>query len=334
MIISSSIFSARASYTHTFVALTLLVMLAFAEYNFLIPHYSLGAISYQDLYLNKFYIFGGGLVYAVTSILLVSLTHMIVVKSVKVEEAYVRTNLELKNKDKVQNDYVLRVTHDIKGHLAAIYSCLGVLRNNKIGELNDKQAEFVGRAYERTDLLVGFVRDLLNLTRKRQRQDEDFEEFSYRSLLDKMVASILPHSSEKSIEFNVVIDESVGNIIANPYAIEELYSNLLLNAVKYTPVNGQMELIVRNRPDYYITEISDSGIGIPKEELMKVFDEFFRGSNVPKEFRSGSGLGLSIAKQIVENHKGRIWVNSEPGVWTRFSFILPKNPAVPVTPRL
>jgi two-component system sensor histidine kinase VicK len=95
-----------------------------------------------------------------------------------------------------------------------------------------------------------------------------------------------------------------------------------------------MELIVRNRPDYYITEISDSGIGIPKEELMKVFDEFFRGSNVPKEFRSGSGLGLSIAKQIVENHKGRIWVNSEPGVWTRFSFILPKNPAVPVTPRL
>jgi signal transduction histidine kinase len=74
-----------------------------------------------------------------------------------------------------------------------------------------------------------------------------------------------------------------------------------------------------------VTEISDSGIGIPKEDLPKIFDEFYRASNIPKDIKTGSGLGLSIAKQIVEDHKGKIWVSSEVGVWTKFTFVLPKN---------
>jgi two-component system sensor histidine kinase VicK len=110
--------------------------------------------------------------------------------------------------------------------------------------------------------------------------------------------------------------------------IEELYSNLLLNAVKYTADNGIIGLSVRNRHDHIITEISDSGIGIPAEDLPRVFDEFFRAGNVPKDFKTGSGLGLSIVKQIVENHKGRIWVSSEVAKGTKFTFTLPKNPAV------
>ena len=117
-------------------------------------------------------------------------------------------------------------------------------------------------------------------------------------------------------------------VIGNPFTIEELYSNLLLNAVKYTPPKGHILLTVRNRQDHIVTEISDSGIGIPKEELSKVFDEFYRASNVPRDIKSGSGLGLSIAKQIVENHKGKISVSSEPGVWTKFTFILPKDPNI------
>ena len=117
-------------------------------------------------------------------------------------------------------------------------------------------------------------------------------------------------------------------ITGNPFTIEELYSNLLLNAVKYTPPKGRISLIVRSHQDQIISEISDSGIGIPKEELLKVFDEFYRASNVPRDIKTGSGLGLSIARQIVESHKGNIMVSSEPGVWTKFTIILPKNPAI------
>lgn len=121
-------------------------------------------------------------------------------------------------------------------------------------------------------------------------------------------------------------DKSIQMITGNPFTIEELYSNLLLNAVKYTPPHGRIELTVKSRLNYIITEISDSGIGIPKEELLKVFDEFYRATNVPKDIKTGSGLGLSIVKQIVENHNGKTWVSSELGVWTKFTFILSKNP--------
>jgi signal transduction histidine kinase len=99
-----------------------------------------------------------------------------------------------------------------------------------------------------------------------------------------------------------------------------------LNAIKYTPDNGHISLTIKIHHNNILTEISDSGIGIPKDELPKVFDEFYRGTNVPKDIKTGSGLGLSIARQIVENHGGKIWVSSELGVWTKFTFTLPRNP--------
>jgi signal transduction histidine kinase len=326
MIIASSIFSTLESYLHSSFALLLVALLVFLECYGVIPHYHLEGFANIDLYQNKFYIYGGGFIYISASIFLVSLTHKIISKSIKIEETYVKTNLELEKKDKLQNEYVLHVTHDIKGHLAAIISCLGVARSKKSGILNEMQEEFVNRAYERTELLVNFVRDLLNLTKKRLKQDTEFENFSLKDLIQKVVSSVQILAKEKSIEFNVFIDETIQAITGDPFTIEELYSNLLMNSIKYSPINGHIELIVRNRADHIITEISDTGIGIPKDEIPKVFNEFYRASNVPKDSKSGSGLGLSIVKQIVENHSGRIWVASELGIWTKFTFILPKNP--------
>ena len=250
---------------------------------------------------------------------------MIIHRSIKSEETYVRTNVELENKDKLKNEYVLRVTHDIKGHIAAILSCLEVVRSNATGPLNEVQEEFANRAYERTELLSGFIKDLLNLTRKRLKHDYEFEEFSLKDLINKVLVPIQMLMKDKSIDFSFYIDKSVQTITGNPFTIEELYSNLLMNAVKYTPPQGRIELNVKSRINHIVTEISDSGIGIPKEELSKVFDEFYRASNVPKDIKTGSGLGLSIVKQIIEDHKGQVWVTSEPGVWTRFTFLLPKN---------
>ena len=251
---------------------------------------------------------------------------MIIYRSIKSEETYVKTNIELENKDKLKNEYVLRVTHDIKGHVAAILSCIDVIRSGIAGPLTEVQAEFSNRAYERTELLSTFIKNLLNLTRKRLKHDTEFEEFVLGDIINKLVIPVQTLAKDKSIDFSFSVDKSIRIVIGNPFTIEELYSNLLLNAVKYTPPKGHILLTVRDRLDNVVTEISDSGIGIPKEEQAKVFDEFYRASNVPKDIKSGSGLGLSIARQIVDNHKGKISVSSEPGVWTKFTFILPKDP--------
>jgi signal transduction histidine kinase len=325
MIIASSIFSTLQSYLYAVFTIILAASLALLECYAIIPHYPLEGFVSHDLYNNILYVYGTGFVFACTSILVVFLSHMIIYRSIKSEETYVKTNIELENKDKLKNEYVLRVTHDIKGHIAAILSCLDVVRAKTTGPLNQVQEEFTSRAYERTGLLSGFIKDLLNLTKKRLKHDNEIEEFSLPDLINKLIKPILMLIKDKSIDFNMYLDKSVGLITGNPYTIEELYSNILLNSVKYTPPKGHIELTVKSHHDNIVTEISDSGIGIPNEDLLKVFDEFYRASNIPKDIKTGSGLGLSIAKQIVEDHKGKIWVSSEVGVWTKFTFVLPKN---------
>ncbi len=115
MIIASSIFSTAQSYLYAFFAFFLLASLALLEYFSVIPHYPLEGFISANLYQNTIYVFGAGFVFACTSTLLVFLSHMIITRSIKTEQTYIKTNIELENKDKLKNEYVLRVTHDIKG---------------------------------------------------------------------------------------------------------------------------------------------------------------------------------------------------------------------------
>lgn len=326
LIIASSIFSTLLSYLYAAFAILLALSMSYLECFSVIPHYPLEGFVNHNLYNNVMYVSGAGFVFACTSMMVVWLSHMIINRSIKSEETYVKTNIELQNKDKLKNEYVLRVTHDIKGHVAAVMSCLEVVRSKITGSLNEVQEEFINRAYERAEFLSEFIKDLLNLTKKRLQSNVEFEEFSLQELINRVVAPVKILISDKGINFNIYIDNSVGTIRGNPYAIEELYSNLLLNSVKYTPKGGHIELNVRKRMNYIISEISDSGIGIPKDEIPKIFDEFYRASNVQRDVKSGTGLGLSIVKEIVNRHKGKIKVESEEGVWTKFTVTLPLDP--------
>jgi signal transduction histidine kinase len=325
MIIVSSVLSPFESYVQTSFALLLVAALAFLECFSVIPHYPLTGFISQGFYQNKLYIAGTGFIFATTSYIVVGMTNSIVAKSRRNEEAYMKANLELEQKDVLKNEYVLHVTHDIKGHLGAIQSCIKVLKTNILGPLNEKQEEFVSRAYERTDLLTNFVKDLLNLTKKRlENNNNEPEEFSIKDLINKIVSEAKLNADEKAITIDVSIDNTIDKLKGNPFTIEELFSNILLNAIKYTPENGNVKLNVKNRPDHIIAEISDTGVGIPEEDISKVFDEFFRASNVKNDTKAGSGLGLAIAKQIVTSHNGRIWVESKLGTGSKFTFTLSK----------
>ncbi|NLJ07460.1 MAG: HAMP domain-containing histidine kinase [Sphingobacteriales bacterium] len=326
IIVSSSIYPLKISYLHTFFAILCYFTLIFFEYTGILPHYHLQGFTSPELYLNKLYILSYCFVFTLIAIIIASLSNRIISKSIKSEETYVKTNLELEKKEKIQNEYVQRVTHDIKGHLAAILSCLEVIKSKIKGDLNEVQEEFVLRAYERTEILTHFVKNLLNLTQKKLLNKIEYEEFSIQALINKIKPAIQILAKDKNISFEDYIEPGTNLIIANPYAIEELLMNLLTNAIKYTPPGGRVNLNVRNRYENILFEVSDSGIGIPPEDLPFIFDEFFRAKNAPKDFKYGSGLGLSIAKQIVDNHKGKIWATSELDVWTKICFTIPKKP--------
>jgi signal transduction histidine kinase len=148
---------------------------------------------------------------------------------------------------------------------------------------------------------------------------------SLKDSISNAITAVEAKAKDKSITLDCNIESSIDKVCGNRLSIREMITNLLLNAIKYTPMNGKVEISARDDKRFIVVEINDTGIGIPQEELPKVFDEFYRASNARTVEKDGTGLGLSIAKQIIERHGGEIWVESQKNVGTKFSFTLPKD---------
>jgi len=154
--------------------------------------------------------------------------------------------------------------------------------------------------------------------------------FSLPDCISKALAGVERKARDKSITVSSNVDPSLGLIVGDGFSINEMLTNLLFNAVKYTPENKTIRIEAQNMDDYVQITVADTGIGIPGDELGSIFDEFFRASNARKLEKDGTGLGLSIVKQIIERHGGRISVQSRQGQGTKFTVTLPKNSSMPV----
>ncbi len=243
----------------------------------------------------------------------------------KKEKALREANTQLKEKDRIKDEYVSRVTHDIKGHLAAILSCLHIAGDKSTGPLNEKQTDFLNRSRRRTAQLTDFVKELLNLTQMRLAGKFETAPFSMQVCISEALSACKRKAEDKSISVTSNIESSVDQIVGDRFSINEMITNLMMNAIKYTPENKSVHVEAKNQGDNIQIDISDTGIGIPSDEVDKVFDEFFRASNAKSTEKDGTGLGLSIVKQIVERHKGQISVKSQQGQGTTFTVILPKG---------
>jgi two-component system phosphate regulon sensor histidine kinase PhoR len=192
------------------------------------------------------------------------------------------------------------------------------------GELNAKQLDLVQRAVKRTAKLMFFVKALLEITRIKLSKEIKMEHFSFKDALAEAIVNIASKAKDKSISINFIIEPSIDKIRGAREYIQETLVNLLANSVKYTPRNGKIDISVNDKGNTILIQIKDTGIGIPKDELPRIFDEFFRASNAKEVERDGTGLGLSIAKQVVQRHNGKIWVESEEGRGSTFYILLPK----------
>jgi len=322
MIMASIVLAPRDSFFQVTLALILIGILSLFEYSGILPHYALEGFVSHDLYQNEKYLLATGIIFISTSYLVVYITTSIVMQSRRHEDAYINANLELEKKDEIKSEYVLRITHDIKGHLAAIQGCLNVLHTKAEGSINQECEEFLESASQRTSILIRFVKDLLYITKLKLSNEFITAPFSIRESLQKIVASMESSAREKSIRFNLEIDETVNQINGYQISIEELISNLLGNAILYSEQNSQISLVAKDLEKQVLIEIVDSGPGIPEQEQALVFEEFYRGSNIINT-SEGTGLGLAIANKIVKNHGGRIWVESTEGKGSKFCFTLP-----------
>jgi len=326
MIIASILLSVRESYLQATLAVFLISLLAVLEYKGIIPHHCLEGFVTCNMPQGIFNVLGHVFILATTLYLVVYMTSSISIQLRNQEEAYRQANIQLQQKDRIKDEYVLQLTHDIKGHLAAIQSCLSVLANGIAGPLSEQQADFVSRTHDRTKKLTKFVKALLRLTEMRLSDKFERDFFSLKDTVSIAIESVKTKTEDKNITLSSSIEPTVDKVFGNQFSIEEAITNLLLNSIKYTPTNGTVQVQVKDNGETVLVEISDTGIGIPANEIDKVFDEFFRASNARRVERDGTGLGLSIAKQTIQRHGGHIWVESQEGKWTKISFTLPKYP--------
>lgn len=323
MIIASILRSRLQSYLQATLAVALFGGLIVLEAAGWIEHHGLAGFAGHGLYRDWTYVFGTLFVFSVTVYLLVYMTTSISEQLQRQQESLERANALLREKDQVKNEYVLRVTHDIKGHLAAVLNCLDVVVGGMLGPLNDKQKDFVDRAHRRTTKCLEFITALLTLTRMKLAGRLESEQFSLKKCILNTLALVQNRARSKSIMLTHQVDPRIDMISGEAVLIEETITNILLNAVKYTPDGGRVGLEVEQNGSFVQIRITDTGIGIPEADHGRIFEEFYRAENARAAERDGTGLGLAFARQVVERHGGRIWIENNPQGGTIFTFTLP-----------
>ena len=324
MIIASVLCPKIQSYILATLAIFLFSLLVFLESLGVLYHYELLGFAAHGLYDNFTFVAGSLFVFSSTLYLVVYMTTSIVEQLRQQQNDIEQINLMLKEKDNIKNEYVLRLTHDIKGHLAAIESCIGIVKKELIGPLNEKQKDMIERAYRRTLKCMSFIAALLKITRLNLAGKLEKELFQLNRIILNAILVVQNWANQKNINISYIDGESVYEIYGEQVLIEETITNMLFNAVRYTPQGGKISLSVTDNGKEYLVQIKDSGIGIPEGEENKIFDEFYRSGNARKMERDGTGLGLAFAKQAVEKHGGRIWAENNPDGGSTFSFTLPK----------
>jgi len=234
-----------------------------------------------------------------------------------------KLNARLAELDKSRSQFIRLVTHELRAPVAAIQSYLRLILDGYVPP--EKQREIIEKSERRALEQLALISDLLELARLQDRRAEAEPELVdvaavLRSVTDLMQA----RAEDKDLLFSVQIEPNVPPVRATPEHIKQLWTNLISNAIKYTEPGGIVVVSLSQNPNYVVGTVRDTGIGMTPEQMSHLFEEFYRTEEAKAMERQGTGLGLAIVKRIVESYGGRIWVESEKGKGSKFSFALPK----------
>jgi len=228
----------------------------------------------------------------------------------------------LKQLDRIKSEFVTTVSHDLRSPLTTIMGYAELL--GRVGPLNDQQQDFAQRIGASANTIAGLITDLLDLGRIEAGFDARMEPINLPLVVRYAVEGMTATAEAKGQKLIRYLPEQLPPVLANPARIRQLVSNLIENAIKYTPEGGTITVVVQEADDQQIITVADNGFGIPLADQPYIFDKFYRSKTLPDNIE-GTGLGLSIVKSIVESHNGRIWLDSKPGLGATFTVVLPNH---------
>lgn len=254
-----------------------------------------------------------------------------------------KTNTKLEKLERLKSEFISIVSHELRTPLTAIKNSLEICLSGKAGDVSSIMDKFLNMAKRNVTRLSGIINDLLDLSKvEAGKMDFKFERTNINTPVEFIKNTFENVAKEKNIDLILEKDENIALTYIDNQRIEQVMSNLVSNAIKFTNENGKIliktenitqEQIDRSKlfgieapvfyDEYIKISVTDSGIGIAQDDLKKVFDQFQQIENSLNRKNGGTGLGLPIAKQLIESHKGFIWVESELNRGTTFSFAIP-----------
>ena len=231
-----------------------------------------------------------------------------------------------KELDQMKTDFVNMVAHELRSPLVAIKQQNSVLLEGLCGPLADKQRDLLTKGSNKIDALLELINDLLDVAKiEAGKYVQHRVPTDIGQIIEETVTLMEPRGKQRGIALSCTL-ENLKPIQADPKNIEEIFNNLIANAINYSPEGGQVTVTARGLGEYLEIKVEDNGVGIPPEELPKIFNKFYRVKHPKTRNVMGTGLGLAIVKAVVEAHHGTIDVESEVDKGTTFRILLPAIP--------
>jgi signal transduction histidine kinase len=232
--------------------------------------------------------------------------------------------IEAANRHK--SEFLANMSHELRTPLNAIIGFSEVLGERMFGELNEKQAEYTDDILTSGRHLLSLINEILDLSKvEAGRMELELATFDLPLAIENARTFVRERAIKHGINLDVTIDERLGDFVGDERKIKQVLLNLLSNAVKFTPEGGRIGINAKQADGAVEISVSDTGIGIAPEDQARVFEEFRQVGTTDAQKSEGTGLGLTLAKKFVELHGGRIWVESELGKGSTFTFALPTN---------
>jgi two-component system phosphate regulon sensor histidine kinase PhoR len=226
----------------------------------------------------------------------------------------------LKELDRIKSDFVSTVSHDLRSPLTAILGYVELI--DRAGPVTEQQREFIRRVQFSVNNITALINDLLDLGRIEAGFDARKEIVPLGAIINYAIEGLHSRLAEKDQNLEIEITPKLPTVLGNPVRLRQLMGNLIGNAIKYTAAHGKITVRGHAEEGQIIIQVVDNGPGIPATDQPYIFDKFYRASNIPMD-TPGTGLGLAIVKSIVDNHQGRIWVDSVVGQGSTFTVVLP-----------
>lgn len=247
----------------------------------------------------------------------------------KIEQATIElkaNNIKLKELDKTKTALLSVVSHELRTPLTSIKGYASLFKNNKFGEINEKQKEAISIIISEADKLKELVTSVIELSRLVSGTETlNLDNVDLCDIIKEEINETEALAEEKDISVSFIQHGIEHKITIDPEKIRLVMKNLLSNAIKFNKVSGKIEISLNDTPHFIQVNIKDTGVGIPKEHLDKIFEQFSQLEEHMTRTGGGAGIGLSIVKEIVNMHQGDIWVTSVPNKSTEFYFTLPKE---------